>query len=188
MPRRHTPTIGVLLARDALANAVSAGRAALPKETGGILLGFRTPDHVVVTRVVVVEDPRSTRTRYLRRRRTAQQRLAAAIANAPAVIGYVGEWHTHPESQSPSWTDLQAVGDTARLAGGAVALLVVAFPPTGEPEVHARAALRRDEFPVPVIDVVDVVIDELTITDDTGESLEREASASIDTAPEGAPA
>lgn len=187
MPIRDLPAIGVLVARDALDEAVRVGQAALPKETGGILLGFRTADKVVVTRVVVVNDPRSTRTRYLRRRRRAQQQLTEALADAPAVVGYVGEWHTHPENQSPSGMDLRAVGETARLADGAIALLVVAFPTSSKPQLYARAALRRNDWPIPTIDTVDVIADTLTIADEAGSVLEREASISADAAEEGAP-
>jgi integrative and conjugative element protein (TIGR02256 family) len=186
MPADDLPAIGVLIARDALAEAVHAGRDALPKETGGILLGFRTPTQVVITRIVVVDDPRSSRTGYLRRRRRAQEQLAVALADAPAVVGYVGEWHTHPENQRPSGMDVRAVGETARLAGGAIALLVVAFPTTGDPHVYARAALRRGEWPIPVIEPVDVVADALTISEDDGAALEREAAASTDIESEGA--
>ncbi|HVW80733.1 MAG TPA: Mov34/MPN/PAD-1 family protein [Mycobacteriales bacterium] len=181
MSERELRAVGVLVARDALDDAVRAGRDALPKETGGILLGFRTPTQVVVTRVIVVEDPRSSRTRYQRRRRRAQQQLMAALADAPGVLGYVGEWHTHPENQQPSSTDVSAVAETARLAGGPIAMLVIAYPGTGPPRVHARAALRRGEWPIPAIDIVDVLANALTISEDTGDAIEHEASATITT-------
>jgi integrative and conjugative element protein (TIGR02256 family) len=186
MPVDDLPTIGVLVARDALDDAVRAGRDALPKETGGILLGFRTPAQVVVTRVLVIDDPRSSRTRYLRRRRRAQQQMTQALVDAPSVVGYVGEWHTHPESQRPSGMDVRAVGEIARLAGGAIALLVVAFPARGEPQIHARGAVRRDEWPIPVIDTVDVVSGDLIISEDTGAALESAGSATTNLDSEGA--
>jgi integrative and conjugative element protein (TIGR02256 family) len=165
----------VLVARRALADAVEAACAALPRETGGILLGFHTPDAVVVTRVVVVEDRRSTRFSYVRRRRRAQAALAAARDSAPPVVGYVGEWHTHPADQPPSRTDFVSLGQTAQSASTRVALLVVALPGDRPAETYAGVAARRGVFPIAAIDPVTATAATLTILDDDPEILERDA-------------
>ena len=167
----------VLVARDALADAVDAARAALPRETGGILLGFQTSDAIVVTRLLVVEDRRSTRRSYVRRRRRAQVALAAARASAPTVVGYVGEWHTHPADEPPSRIDFVSLGKTAQSALAPVALLVIALPEDGAVGVYAGVAAQRGMFPIAAIDMVAVTGATLAILDDDPQSLEREAQA-----------
>lgn len=170
------PATGLLVARGALDAALDDGRGALPKETGGILLGFRTPDLIVVTRLLTVPDPRSSRHSYRRRRRHAQAQMAAARADGAGAVGYVGEWHTHPADQPPSRTDLRALAATARLAAGPVALLVLAYPAAGPEVLHGLVAVRQP-WPIPAISPVDFFADGLTVTDDTAASLEAEAAA-----------
>lgn len=170
------PTSGILVARGPLDASLDDGRAALPKETGGILLGFRTPDLVVVTRLLTVPDPRSSRHSYRRRRRHAQDQMAAARTDDAGAVGYVGEWHTHPADQPPSRTDLRALAATARLAAGPVALLVLAYPAAGPEILHGLVAVRQP-WPIPAISPVDFATGALTITDDTADSLEAEAAA-----------
>jgi integrative and conjugative element protein (TIGR02256 family) len=168
--------IGILIARSAFHSAVITGQTALPTETGGILLGFRTPELIVVTRTLTVPDPGSSRNGYLRHHRRAQARLAVGRGAAPPVIGYVGEWHTHPADIGPSRTDLHALGALARLSEGPVALIVLADPAAGPAHVHGVVVARRP-WPVPAISPVDAVGGHVTVTDDTSDSLEAEAAA-----------
>lgn len=183
MAAQRAGGIGVLVAREAITAADMAGRRALPRETGGILLGFRTPNLIVVTRALVVGDPSSSGRTYLRRRRRAQALLTAACQEADAVLGYVGEWHTHPADQPPSRTDHRALGETARMASSVVALLVLAYPGQGPSQFHSRVASRRLVMPVAAIDLIDVEHCALTITDDTPSSLEQEATALLHPSP-----
>jgi integrative and conjugative element protein (TIGR02256 family) len=169
-------TAGILVARAALDVVLAAGKQALPIETGGVLLGFRVPEGVVVTRALVVPDPRSSRHSYLLHSRRAQALMRAVRGDAPPVVGYVGEWHTHPAETPPSRTDQRALGAAARLAAGAVAQLVPAFPPAGAARLYGLLA-ERHPWPVPVISPVDIVPVAITVTDDTPDSLEAEATA-----------
>jgi integrative and conjugative element protein (TIGR02256 family) len=169
-------TAGILIARAALDATLTAGEQALPVETGGILLGFRAPGVIVITRALVVPDPRSSRHSYLLRGRRAQALMAAARTDAPAVVGYVGEWHTHPADAPPSRTDQRALGAAARLAAGAVAQLVPAFSPAGAARLYGLLA-ERHPWPVPVISPVDIVPVAITVADDPPDSLEAEAAA-----------
>ena len=177
MATRQPGGVNVLVAHEAIAAAGAAGRRTLPRETGGILLGFLTPNLVVVTRVVVVDDPASSGRTYLRRLRRAQALLNAARQDAGSVVGYVGEWHTHPADQPPSPTDLRALAETARMAPSVVALLVVGYSDQGPERFHSRVASRRGVLPVAAIDMVDIECCALTITGDTTASLEQEAAA-----------
>jgi len=165
----------ILIARTALEVVLDAGQQARPQETGGVLLGFRTPEAIVITRTLVVPDPRSTRRSYLRHSRRAQLLMAKASIDAPPVVGYVGEWHTHPADAPPSRTDQNALAATARLAAGPVALLVPAYPPAGSVHVQGLVAERRC-WAVPAISPVNVVRADVQPIDDTSESLEAEAA------------
>ncbi|MGY1887749.1 Mov34/MPN/PAD-1 family protein [Blastococcus sp. SYSU DS0753] len=168
-------TAGILIARAALDTVLAAGEESLPLETGGILLGFRAPGVIVATRALVVPDPRSSRHSYLLHGRRAQALMAAARTDAPAVVGYVGEWHIHPADVPPSRTDERALGAAARMAAGPVALVVPAYPASGPVRVHGLVAARRP-WPVPAISPVDMVVTAVEVIDDTPGSLEAEAT------------
>lgn len=104
-----------------------AATVALPKETGGILIGYRTADGVFVTGAIEVRDRRATRTSYRRSHRQATKRLAEALElEAPdSPVGYVGEWHSHPAPQPPSGQDLTALAETALVATDDIVLVVL---------------------------------------------------------------
>ncbi|OHX06863.1 Mov34/MPN/PAD-1 family protein [Micromonospora sp. WMMB235] len=167
----------LLITRQTLDAMIADGMAALPHETGGILLGFRTPNLIVVTRTVTVADPQSSRRSYLRRHRQAQARMAIGRGDAPPVVGYVGEWHTHPADIGPSRTDLRALAAIARLAQGPVALVVLADPAQRLSHLHGRVAIRQDIWPVVAINPVQIEKAEVAITEDAAASLEAEATA-----------
>lgn len=138
-----TANPGVLIAQEALAAVQAAGLAALPRETGGILAGFRTQDGVVVTAAVVVPDASSSGRAYLRREGRARSALEGLRADAPPVVGYVGEWHTHPAEQPPSSTDLATLTQIAAASDDLVALLVLPFDGTVPKPPHVLVCRRR---------------------------------------------
>jgi len=166
--------VGILLTASALHVATTDGLAALPQETGGILLGFRTSDLVVVTQALTVADPRSNRHSYQRHRQAAQAKMAAAGINKTPGIGYVGEWHTHPLDCPPSATDIRALTATARLTTTAVALIVLAHRADRSVAIHGLTAARKP-CPVPAISPVHLYLASPTVTDDDAASLEAEA-------------
>ena len=170
--------VGILITATALDAAVTDGLAGLPQETGGILLGFRAPHLVVVTRTLTVPDPRSSRYSYRRQRRRAQARMAAAGLAATPAIGYVGEWHTHPVDCPPSRTDIQALIATAMLSTAPVALIVLAYRADRSPRTHGLTAVRAPWLAAPVSSVRTFPAD-LTVTHDTAASLEGEATAAL---------
>src|SRR6478672_9530103 len=133
----------VIVSQDAIVTMHAAGTAALPSETGGILIGFRTEDQVVVTRAIVVADEGSSRRSYVRRERRAQRALTHVLESAPSVAGYIGEWHTHPADQPPSRTDIESLEQIAAAASDLVALIVLPFE-AGEPRPpHAYVGARQ---------------------------------------------
>lgn len=109
-----------------------AGTRALPREVGGLLLGHYTEIGPHVTEAHVVPDPRATRIRYRRDAVAAERILGSSIrADESGVLGYLGEWHTHPLPIGPSMTDVHASGRLAVAGGHDVALLVVAMGTRG---------------------------------------------------------
>lgn len=171
----HDDQHRVLVPQRALDVAIAAGQAALPRETGGILLGFRTPEGLVVARFLVVEDHGSSAHSYLRRRRPAQRLLDAARRQAGAVTGYVGDWHTHPLDVRPSRADARSIAAACRDASGPVVLLVLSFIGTDLAHTYAQAA-ERTHPGHPFVRSVDSTEAELEVIDDAPESLEREAA------------
>lgn len=108
------------------------GTQALPREIGGLLLGHYTETGPRVAEIHVVPDPRATRIRYRRDAVTAERILDSCIrADGSGVLGYLGEWHTHPLPVGPSATDIQASGRLAIAGGYEVALLVLAMSARG---------------------------------------------------------
>jgi integrative and conjugative element protein (TIGR02256 family) len=83
----------------------------LPEETGGVLLGyydFNIQAVVVVTGLPAPPDSNATGTSFERGIEGLAEAVNAASARTAGVIGYVGEWHSHPRghSASPSPEDL----------------------------------------------------------------------------------
>jgi len=133
----------IVVAEAVLASMTDAGLAALPLETGGVLAGFRAGDQIFVTRAFTLTDAASTRRSYIRREAGAQTWLTDVLAAGPPVVGYVGEWHTHPADEPPSPTDRSSLRDAARASRDLVALLVLPFH-DGQPRpIHGLVGQRR---------------------------------------------
>lgn len=105
---------------------VQAGRRALPLETGGILIGHRDGEDVIVTRAVEVPSLAATRRSYRLNHDQAEAALATALRAHPrdALAGYVGEWHTHPAAVGPSFIDRVSIASAARKSTAPIALVV----------------------------------------------------------------
>jgi integrative and conjugative element protein (TIGR02256 family) len=117
----------------------------LPRETGGILLGYREGADVVVTHALVVDGPGASARRYVRDDVRANQLLNEFLAQRAAddPLGYVGEWHSHPAPSGPSPTDIAALRTTAKASSDPIALLVHA---PGGPAPFFGSIARRQRF------------------------------------------
>lgn len=114
-----------------------AARASRERERGGILVGYRRGLEVVVEDALTVPDLGADRTTYVRRPRPAAAVLDAYLRHADPLVGYVGEWHTHPEPQPPSGTDHRAMRIMTRRNQDPVAMIVAACLPKGTIELFA---------------------------------------------------
>ena len=96
-------------------------------EIGGILVGWRHSAGIYVSRFMEVPDSRATKASYLRRHALATEHLKNLIKSLPegSPIGYVGEWHTHPGDQGPSWTDRNQLKRISKRLRSDIALIVL---------------------------------------------------------------
>jgi integrative and conjugative element protein (TIGR02256 family) len=124
----------VLLARPALKRATEAAELADPKETGGVLMGFRSGDDVCVTHLLEVPAVVATTTRYAcdEAARNAAIKAFQAGPSPDPRVGYVGTWHSHPGTSRTSRTDHKTLRDEALHAPDLVAMLVVLRSRSGE--------------------------------------------------------
>ncbi|WP_158609426.1 Mov34/MPN/PAD-1 family protein [Cellulomonas triticagri] len=129
-----------MIAAEALAAMHRAGEAALPRETGGILAGFRSGETIVVTRALLVADPASTHVTYELDQARAKAALDGLRADAPPVVGFVGDWHTHPRDAPPSMLDLDSLTRSAGDTTDHVALLVLPYTGARPGPTYARFA------------------------------------------------
>ena len=125
----------------------TCAEAGLPKETGGILIGYRTDRAIVVTEIAEVPDPNATASTYNRDQRVAQQLLDERLACDPqtSALGYVGEWHSHPCDLTASPTDRSTLRRNALADGDSIALIVTRRTTQGWDEfgyVSGRPSLR----------------------------------------------
>lgn len=130
-------------ARDALK---VAGRKSSEREHGGILIGYRDTHGITIDDIVEVTDSSATRTSYLRRENPARRALTEYLdrPGLEQTLGYVGEWHTHPEPSPPSSTDHHAMRTMARRNCQPVALVVAALQ-SDRRNVHLYALVSKPE-------------------------------------------
>lgn len=118
----------IFLAPQARDSLRAAARTSRDRERGGILIGYTTAEALFVDDALLVPDDTAGRAHYTRRFEPADDLLANYIrGSTDPLIGYVGEWHTHPESAPPSATDRAAMQQMTHRNRGGVALVVAAL-------------------------------------------------------------
>ena len=116
----------VSVSRASLALATRHALEALPHETGGILTGWRAGTEVIVDSFLEVRDPEATRNGYWRRESPAKRMLADYLKSADdSDLGYVGEWHSHPQPLPASTTDIASLKAIAWQVRAPIALVVL---------------------------------------------------------------
>lgn len=126
---------------DAWVELTHAATRALPRETGGLLLGYYIASQPHIARCLEIPDRAATAVRYRRDATVAAAMLRQTMAPYPEdTTGYIGEWHSHPAPVGPSDTDLLALRKLAE-AGKHDVLMVVAAHTTEGWIGHARQAI-----------------------------------------------
>jgi proteasome lid subunit RPN8/RPN11 len=121
----------LIIARSALAAAEQAAASRIPRETGGILIGFRAADDVYVADVLEVADDQSTGCRFVLREDSREEALARYRHEAPpeCPFGYVGGWHSHPAQALASSRDMKTLHQEAKTAQDLVAMMILMRAP-----------------------------------------------------------
>lgn len=123
---------------EALSDGQLLALDALPKELGGILVGWWEGNSTaVVVGVLSVPDPAAGRSHYERRHLLAQEILDTYLgSHGDPRLGYVGEWHSHPAPQPPSSTDRNELTAIVRQSRKRAALVVLAVQDGNGVEAH----------------------------------------------------
>ena len=101
--------------------------SALPYETGGLLIGWRDSDRVVVSGWLELPTTISRTSRFEIDPGMANEALKRYLKGASiALEGYVGTWHTHPTLVPPSLVDLNTFRTSAGAAQAPLAFVVLA--------------------------------------------------------------
>lgn len=89
-----------------------------PLETGGVLLGWRTTEHICVTDIVGPGPGAShARDSFVPDAEWQSEEVARLYAESGRRLAYLGDWHTHPGGTSnPSLRDQQTLSAIARHA------------------------------------------------------------------------
>ncbi|MBX4170293.1 Mov34/MPN/PAD-1 family protein [Rhodococcus sp. DMU2021] len=132
----------IQVSRAAARKMHSAAELAAPKETGGLLLGWWEHDSIVIDTVIVLADSAATETSWTRREAEAQKRLDALLeASRDQLLGYVGDWHSHPAPVGASSTDLQSLTCSSKQYQEPLVLMVRLSDGTLRPYVAKRGKL-----------------------------------------------
>lgn len=117
----------VSVAQGALTLGSRHAREGLPKEVGGVLVGWREGSHVIVVQdMLLVPYDGLSRIRYDREHAPAERLLQQHLAQADnPQLGYVGEWHSHPAPQPPSSLDVSTIRNIAGRLAEPIALIVL---------------------------------------------------------------
>ncbi|MEQ8534751.1 MAG: Mov34/MPN/PAD-1 family protein [Imperialibacter sp.] len=96
-------------------------------ETGGVLLGYKKKDFIVITKAIGPGPNAVHEDFYFRAdKHYIDMRIDIEYANSGGEIVYLGEWHTHPEVvPNPSEVDLNSLKEIADSSGSLSLLLVL---------------------------------------------------------------
>lgn len=90
----------------------------LPNETGGVILGYIDQKLMTIFVVDVLNSPpdsKATSSEFVRGVCGLKQKLDEITKRTANIVGYIGEWHSHPSwySAQPSSTDYQLIQNLA---------------------------------------------------------------------------
>lgn len=133
----------------AIMSAAALARLFHPRETGGILLGYRIGASIVVEDMVwVPSEPEASQ--YRRSEESASRVLREYLgAKQAGLVGYVGEWHSHPTIHSASVQDVTELAALAALSPGPTLAMIVLGMSPDEREPFGYVCARHG-FPVRV--------------------------------------
>lgn len=117
----------VEIAADIIEGLSNIARTALPYETGGLLIGWRDGQNVIVCGWLQLgtSNPRTNRFEIDAKKATKVLKQYLRTTSNP-LEGYIGAWHTHPSIVPPSGTDVETFGASAAATQAPLAFVVLA--------------------------------------------------------------
>jgi integrative and conjugative element protein (TIGR02256 family) len=87
----------VWLSNKEITRMIAEANQFAPKETGGVFMGYRTKDSVVITDMIGA-GPEATHelTLYRPDRKYEHAEIARVYERSNRIYSYLGDWHTHP--------------------------------------------------------------------------------------------
>ena len=115
-----------------------------PLETGGVLLGWRSPGHVCVTNIIGPGPAaHHTGTSFRPDAVWQAEQIAQLYAASGRRLAYLGDWHTHPGATPvPSPRDVQTLDSIARHPSARCPqpiMIIIGQPHTAQWVVEAHA-------------------------------------------------
>lgn len=115
-PEVPSPLTTIYLGRGIVAALLTEATRCVPLETGGILLGWRTSEHICVTSIVGPGPAAChSRTSFNPDAKWQSEQIAQLYAESNRRLAYLGDWHTHPgAAPNPSARDQQTLRAISR--------------------------------------------------------------------------
>lgn len=131
--------VTILMSEDIQRKMQSITHKAHPNETGGILVGWWERGNIIVNEALEVADPQATRTSWTRDEHKAQVALDRVLQKTSnRQVGYVGDWHSHPEMCGASSIDINSLKQASKQFDKPLGL-VIQLPGN---KVDARSSLN----------------------------------------------
>ena len=122
--------------RAGAANTIYEGAdRAAPKETGGLLLGWWDKDRIIIEDANELTDKGATTNSWMRHEAQAQESLSHVLESSSELIGYVGDWHSHPANCGASGPDIYALKRASKQYQ--LPIVLVVSKPDNQLEFHA---------------------------------------------------
>jgi proteasome lid subunit RPN8/RPN11 len=135
-------------AREAL---VEAAARAHPREAGGVLLGVTTRGRPWITHATEVRSRKSGSSFY-ELPSGARRRAVIRLRRKDARVGYLGDWHSHPQDVDPSATDRESMASVSARGDCPRPLLIIVRRRKGGYELDVRQWTWRSLRPLRVIE------------------------------------
>lgn len=115
-PEVPTRVKTIWLGRGIVAALLMESTRSAPLETGGVLLGWRTSEHICVTSIVGPGPAADhARTSFTPDANWQTEQIAQLYAGSGRRLAYLGDWHTHPgAAPTPSARDRRTLHAISR--------------------------------------------------------------------------
>ncbi|MHA7146475.1 Mov34/MPN/PAD-1 family protein [Arthrobacter sp. TmT3-37] len=146
----RTPLTTAWLGKGILERLFHEAAEFAPLETGGVLLGWRSPGHICVTRIVGPgPGARHHKMSFDPDTKWQAEQIAQLYADSGRRLSYLGDWHTHPgATPNPSARDRQTLRTIARHppARCPQPLMVIIGQPHSDQWEASGHSVTRDRF------------------------------------------